>query len=100
MMTENVTIDRCPPDIIHGIERCSRRWWANLPTPGDRDRLVGNDASSWNTPSYNVSHTIVMTSEGGGIYFAQIPAQNRSMELTYRIVAEDKRGYATTEHSP
>jgi hypothetical protein len=41
-----------------------------------------------------------MTSEGGGIYFAQIPAQNRSMELTYRIVAEDKRGYATTEHSP
>jgi len=46
----------------------------------------------------NVTRTVVMTPEGDGIYFAQIPAQNRTMELTYRIVAEDEAGHtALTE---
>ncbi len=41
----------------------------------------------------NITRTVVMTHEGGGIYFAQIPAQNHTMELTYRIIAEDMAGH-------
>ncbi|NLX47720.1 MAG: hypothetical protein GXY70_06100, partial [Euryarchaeota archaeon] len=46
----------------------------------------------------NVTRTVAMTSEGNGAYFAQIPAQDRTMELVYRIIAEDMAGHsAATE---
>ncbi|MHC1680176.1 MAG: PKD domain-containing protein [Methanomassiliicoccales archaeon] len=46
----------------------------------------------------NVTRTLVMTSEGGNSYFAQIPEQNRTMTLNYTIFAEDVSGHlASTE---
>ncbi|HNX48302.1 MAG TPA: hypothetical protein PKM11_07080, partial [Methanomassiliicoccales archaeon] len=44
----------------------------------------------------NVTRTVVMTHEGGGIYFAQIPAQKRTMELRYRIIANDTTGHSAS----
>ena len=41
----------------------------------------------------NVTRTVVMTAEAGDEYFGQIPAQNRSMEMSYRIIAEDMAGH-------
>jgi len=43
----------------------------------------------------NVTKTIVMTSEGGDEYFAQIPELNDSAEISYRIIAEDRAGHTS-----
>jgi PKD repeat protein len=98
MKTENVTIDLLPPDI--SMDEPVLKAVVGEPTliRVTVTDLVGIDGVILEYTIDNVTHTIVRTSEGGGIYFAQIPAQNRTMELTYRIVAEDKAGHtATTE---
>lgn len=41
----------------------------------------------------NLTRTVVMTLGDTGEYFGQIPAQNRSMKITYRVIAEDQAGH-------
>jgi len=96
--TKNVTIDLLPPDISMGEPVLKAVVGEPTLIRVTVTDLVGIDSVFLEYTIDNVTRTIEMTSEGNGIYFAQIPAQNRTMELTYRIVAEDTFGHsASTE---
>lgn len=96
--TRNVTIDLLPPVI--SMDDPVLKAVVGEPTliRVNVTDLVGIGSVKLEYTIDNVTRTVVMTHEGGGIYFAQIPAQNRTMELTYRIVTEDTAGHsASTE---
>ncbi len=98
MRTKNVTIDLLPP--IISMDDPVLKAIVGEPTlvRVNVTDLVGIGSVKLEYTIGNVTRTVVMTHEGGGIYFAQIPAQNRTMELQYRIIAEDMAGHsATTE---
>jgi PKD repeat protein len=96
--TKNVTIDLLPPDISMGAPVLKAVVGEPTLIRVTVTDLVGIDHVFLEYTIDNVTRTIEMTSEGSGIYFAQIPAQNRTMDLTYRIVAEDTFGHsASTE---
>jgi len=96
--TRNVTIDLLPPVI--SMDDPVLKAIVGEPTliKVNVTDLVGIGSVLLEYTIGNVTKTVAMTHEGGGIYFAQIPEQNRTMELTYRIVAEDMAGHsASTE---
>lgn len=96
--TRNVTIDLLPPVI--SMDDPVLKAIVGEPTliRVNVTDLVGIGSVVLEYTIDNVTRSVTMTHEGGGIYFAQIPAQNRTMELTYRIIAEDTAGHsASTE---
>jgi len=96
--TRNVTIDLLPPVI--SMDDPVLKAVVGEPTliRVDVTDLVGIGSVVLEYTIGNVTKTVIMTHEGDGVYFAQIPAQNRTMELEYRIVAEDRSGHtASTE---
>jgi PKD repeat protein len=97
--TRNVTIDLLPPVI--SMDDPVLKAVVGEPTliKVNVTDLVGIGSVVLEYTIGNNTRTVAMTHEGGGIYFAQIPAQNSTMELTYRIVAEDMAGHeAFTEN--
>lgn len=96
MKTGNVTIDLLPPEI--SMEEPVLKAVVGEPTliRVTVTDLVGVNKVSLDYTIDNVTRSVDMTSEGNGIYFAQIPAQNRTMTLIYRIIAEDSAGHSTS----
>ena len=96
--TRNVTIDLLPPVISMDDPVLKADVGKPILIKVNVTDRVGIGSVLLEYTIGNITRTVVMTHEGGGIYFAQIPAQNRTMELTYRIVAEDMAGHsASTE---
>jgi len=96
--TRNVTIDLLPPVISMDDPVLKAVVGEPILIRVNVTDLVGIGSVLLEYTIGNVTRTVAMTHEGGGIYFAQIPAQNRTMEFTYRIVAEDMAGHtASTE---
>lgn len=93
--TGNVTVDLLPPDI--SMDEPVLKAVVGRPTliKVSVTDLVGVGSVRLEYTIDNVTRTVVMTHEGNGTYFAQIPAQNRTMVLTYRIIAEDMAGHVS-----
>jgi len=96
MKTKNVTIDLLPPEI--SIDAPVLRAVVGEPTliKVRVTDLVGVRSVILEYTFENATRSVAMTPEGGGIYFAQVPAQNRTGELTYRVTAVDKAGHASS----
>ncbi|MHC1709960.1 MAG: PKD domain-containing protein [Methanomassiliicoccales archaeon] len=94
--TRNVTIDLLPP--IISMDDPVLKAVVGEPTliRVNVTDLVGIGSVVLEYTIGNITKTVAMTHEGGGIYFAQIPAQNSTMELTYRIIAEDTAGHSAS----
>ncbi len=98
VLTDTVTIDLRPPVI--SMDDPVLKATVGEPTliRVNVTDLVGIGSVVLEYTIGNVTRSVAMTHEGGGIYFAQIPAQNSTMELQYRIIARDDAGHeATTE---
>ncbi len=97
--TRNVTIDLLPPVISMDDPVLKAVVGEPALIRVTVTDLVGIGSVRLEYTIGNTTRTVSMTHEGGGVYFAQIPAQNSTMELTYRIIAEDMAGHeAFTEN--
>ena len=96
MKTRNVTIDLSPPVISMNDPVLKAEVGKPILIKVNVTDRVGIGSVVLEYTIGNVTRTVVMTHEGGGIYFAQIPAQKRTMELRYRIIANDTTGHSAS----
>lgn len=93
LRTKNVTIDLLPPVISISEPVLKAEVGKQILIRVDVTDLVGVGSVVLEYTFENVTRTVAMTSEGGSTYFAQIPAINRSGEVSYRIIALDRSGH-------
>ncbi|MCG7844963.1 MAG: PKD domain-containing protein, partial [Methanomassiliicoccales archaeon] len=91
--TRNVTIDLLPPVISITDPVFKAEVAKPIVIYASVTDVVGVESVLLEYTIDNVTRTVVMTLDDSGEYFGQIPAQNHSTEITYRVIAEDRAGH-------
>ncbi|HUT27456.1 MAG TPA: PKD domain-containing protein [Methanomassiliicoccales archaeon] len=94
--TRNVTIDLLPPVITISNPVLKGEVGKPIIIHVNVTDVVGVESVTLEYTIDNVTWTVAMTLEDSGSYFGQIPAQNRSKEISYRIIAEDLAEHVAT----
>ncbi|MCX6650608.1 MAG: PKD domain-containing protein [Methanomassiliicoccales archaeon] len=94
--TRNVTVDLLPPVISLNEPVLKGTVGRTIIIRANVTDAVGVDSVILEYTINNVTRTVLMTPEGDGIYIGQIPAQNHTAEISYRIIAEDLAGHVST----
>jgi PKD repeat protein len=94
--TRNVTVDLLPPVISFDEPVLEGTVGQTIIIRANVTDVVGVDTVILEYTIDNVTRTVLMTLEGDSIYIGQIPAQNHTAEISYRIIAEDLSGHVST----
>jgi len=94
--TRNVTVDLLPPTISFDEPVLEGKVGQTIVIRANVTDVVGVRSVILEYTIDNVTRTVIMTLEGNGVYIGQIPAQNHTAEISYRIIAEDLSGHIST----